>query len=184
LIEIPAAGIVYLLNVGLFNVCWGATAWGVVNGMPWVGPVTICISLVIHVLLVDRPDREVCFLLLAGLTGYGIDSLLNNLRILEFSSQRGGYLAPLWLLFQWFAFCSLLHVSLRWLRGRYVLSAFLGLTGGASAYWSANLLGVLKLGTPRILSVTVVMLAWSMILPLLLWMSQLSFLDVDTVGPA
>lgn len=162
-------------NVLLFNICWFGTAYGVRQSMPELGPTVAVMVLLIHCLIILPSWREGLFIVIAGTTGYSVDSVLTVLGILTF--ETSGTLAPVWLLFQWFVFASLFHVSLTWLRNRYQLAALLGALGGPMTYYSAGGLNVLSLGSPQWFSLVVLGVVWALIVPGFDWLGQRPILD-------
>ena len=80
--------------------------------------------------------------------------------------------SPLWMVSLWINFATLLNVSLKWLHGRYALAAVLGALGGPAAYYSGARLGAMQ-NLPGIGSLLVLSLAWSVAVPIVLWMVEI-----------
>jgi hypothetical protein len=72
----------------------------------------------------------------------------------------------------WVNFALILNVSLRWLRGRYLLGAVLGFFGGPLAYFAGARLGAIRIPEPLALKLLVLALAWALAVPLLLRISR------------
>jgi len=167
-----------LLNFGLFYLCWLGTAFGVVNGIPWIGPVAILTYLVLHLLFIVPALREVLFICVGGLVGYGADTLFLTTGAVDYSGATWGMLAPVWMLFVWFSFLSTFHVSLAWLQSRPFLGALLGAIGGPLSYQWAAAMGVFSLGEPQTISILILVLTWATVTPFLLWLSDRSYFRV------
>lgn len=79
----------------------------------------------------------------AVVVGFGLDSLLFKLQLLESPHERLWALGPLWLMALWLSFATTIRHSLGWLTGRPVLQVLLGLVGGPLAYLGGESLGAL-----------------------------------------
>jgi|HubBroStandDraft_6_1064221.scaffolds.fasta_scaffold35119_3 hypothetical protein len=97
--------------------------------------------------------------------GVLLDGLLARLQLLHYAAAAvalppGG--APLWILALWVAFALTLNHSLRWLRGRVLRAALLGLLGGPLAYLAAaRLAGAVSFVAPAWHALTVLALGWA-----------------------
>ena len=94
---------------------------------------------------------------MAVVVGFGLDSLLFQLRLLESPYERFWALGPLWLMALWMSFATTVRHSLRWLNGRPILQASLGLIGGPLAYLTGESLGAITVnglwGTVAVMAV-------------------------------
>jgi hypothetical protein len=66
-------------------------------------------------------------------------------------------------------FATTLNVSLRWLKGRWVLAALLGGSAGPLSFYAGHRLGGVAFADP-VYSLTVLGLGWAVLMPLLLWL--------------
>lgn len=159
-----------LVNFLAFYVVWGASAWGAANAHPWAGPLVLLAWLVPH--LAASGARWACearLLLVAGATGYGVDSALVLGGWLDFPQEaRLGAPSTLWMVGLWVGFAATLRHSFRVVLGRPVLSVVLGALGGPAAYWAGERLGAVSLGEGALIAIG---LAWALAMPWLAWVA-------------
>jgi hypothetical protein len=158
-----------LLNVVLYQTGWFAVVLGAAHGHPWPGMATGLGLFAIHVLAARARRDELLLGLVAGVLGFGIDTLLQGAGVLAFETGLVvPWLAPPWLIPLWVQFATLLRFSLRWLAGRHSLAAILGAIGGPVAFLAGERLGAVTFpaGTPVALGALA--LVWAGIVPLLL----------------
>jgi hypothetical protein len=91
---------------------------------------------------------------------------VNDLNVLEIKPMSGT-LAPLWIVALWVQFGTVLHFCMRWLSKRYLLASVLGLVGGPMSFLAGERLGAATFGEPRALSLAILALSWSIVLPAL-----------------
>jgi hypothetical protein len=112
------------------------------------------------------------FLLAAAALGAALDSLQGSLGVVRF---RSGYLiewlCPLWIPVLWAQFASLLHISLGWLSGRYLLSGLLGLVGGPLAFYGGARFGAADLHDDPFIALGALAIEWALVMPILLWLA-------------
>ncbi len=163
-----------ILNAIGFQLGWAVCVIGAAKGVPWAGPVMAVLLLTMHGLLVLSPRRSLRFVLMVGLTGFVIDSLLGFLGILQFRDGLGpGWICPPWLLALWMLFATTPELSLRWLKGRVGLAALLGGIFGPLSYYAGQALGAITVGEPLSVSVAVLAVVWMGVLPMLVGFSPL-----------
>lgn len=73
------------------------------------------------------------------LMGVVVDGILNAYGYMSYNVNAKPI--PIWLAVIWLALATLPHHSLSWLKGRYLISALLGLFAGPLAYWGGVRLG-------------------------------------------
>ena len=78
--------------------------------------------------------------------------------------------APYWIVSLWGLFATLLNVSLRWMRGRWVSAVFFGAVGGPGAYYGGLRLGALEFGKMPA-GLVALAIGWAVLTPLLLTLS-------------
>jgi hypothetical protein len=157
-----------LLNILLFQVGWFACVLSGATQQPWVGAL-IAISIVsIHLLRAPLAEAEFKLVLIAVGIGTVWDSLLVWLDWLRYSS---GILipntAPYWIVLMWGLFATILNVSLRWLRGRWLIAAIAGGLGGPLAYYGGHRLGALEFGDQSAALIALA-IGWAVITPILM----------------
>jgi hypothetical protein len=161
-----------LLNFVAFQVGWFAAVLGAANNMPWAGPVVIAVVIGLHLRIVHKPRRELGLILICGLIGAVIDSLLV---LAGWVSYPTGAIvdnaAPYWIIAMWMLFATTLNVSLGWLKPRKAIGAAFGLVGGPLAYYTG-----FKLGGIWFIDFEAAMialgLAWGAVVPVLLVLAE------------
>jgi hypothetical protein len=155
-------------NFVLFQVGWFACIIGAANQQVF-WPVIVTLSyLAIYVWRSPRPLSELKLLSKATLFGVAVDTLIAHWGFLSFPDPwPSAYLSPFWMWALWALVASTINNSLAWLRGKPILSAFLGAIAGPMSYeagirmgagvWGANgqIGGLILLG-----------LAWGIAIPL------------------
>ena len=108
--------IFYIFNVFGFKLCWWACVLGAVNNQKFLGPLLILGYLIIHIISIPKNLRkvEVYLLLIAGIIGTFVDSLLLNFNLLSYEGMYNSinYIAPLWITGMWVGFTATLNLSL------------------------------------------------------------------------
>lgn len=144
---------------------------GAAEGYPYLGVMTILITLPCYVLMISLYASKLkvfVFLLLSCVAGFVVDSLLVSFKAIDLNEQGlfAKVTAPfMWVL--WPNFAILFDGALSWLKGRYLMGAFLGSLGGLFAY----LLGE-KIGALTVISVygkSLIFLSWMFVVPFFLW---------------
>ena len=161
-----------IVNFVGFQIGWFACVLGAANGRAWVGPVLVLFLLLVHLALSNEKPREAALALAAAGIGFAFDSAL--IATGTFSPIRQFFPSPfstLWLVAMWVNFAILLNVSLRWLKGRYFLSAALGFIGGPMAYYAGARLGAIRIPEPLVPKLLILAAAWALAVPFLFWIS-------------
>ena len=160
-----------LVNFVMFQSGWfasvllGASAWH------WFGPVAVMLVLAVH--LSTSPDRlaEQKLMVYALLIGFAWENLLSLAGLVVYpSGQPFGQFAPAWILAMWPLLAITLNVSLRWLKGRLMLSALFGAIGGPLAFIAGERLGAVVF-PDNTLTISVLAVGWGLLFPLLMWLS-------------
>ena len=151
-----------------YQAAWFACILGAASGMPWLGPVVVCVFLAS--LLTIRRDRAAFALRMTGAAGLGAvaDAILLRTGVLDFGSAP---VSPLWMTALWPNLAATLDSSLGWLSGRYVLAAALGAVGGPLAYYAGARFGALRID-PSPLSFAAISFEWVATLPLMLLLTD------------
>ena len=160
------------LNIVAFQAGWFAAVLGVAYGFTWLGPVTVAMLLAWHLSQSPRRLAEAILALAAGAFGFLFDSALIAFGVLSpVRDWMPAPLSPLWMIFLWVNFATLLNVSLQWLQGRYLLAALLGAVGGPAAYYAGAQMGATR-ETLSIGSILVLSVAWSGAVPAVFCMAK------------
>ena len=157
-----------LLNIFLFQVGWFACVLSGATQRPWIGALIAIFIVAIHLLRAPLAEAEFKLVLIAVGIGAVWDSLLVWLDWLRYSS---GIVipntAPYWIVLMWALFATILNVSLRWLRGRWLIAAIAGGLGGPLAYYGGHRLGALEFGD-RSVALIALAIGWAVITPILI----------------
>jgi hypothetical protein len=141
-----------LINLVLFQLGWFVCVLGAAWGAPLAGPIFVAALTAVHITAMPHgANRAGETLLLAGAAGlgYAADSALVLGGLVSFPEVAAlGRPSTVWMAAMWANFAMVLHVSLRWLRGRYLLGAVLGLLGGPASYYTGARLGAIELAGP------------------------------------
>ena len=79
--------------------------------------------------------------------------------------------APHWIIALWALFATTLNLSLRWLHGRWWLSALFGAIAGPLAFYAGSRLGAVRFSEPAI-ALAWLALGWGLLTPLLMRLAQ------------
>jgi hypothetical protein len=171
-----------VINAIAFQLGWLACVLGGANQLPWLGTLAAALIVAWHLSIARQPGRELTLLATVGVLGAAWDSLLVAAGWLSYPS---GILlantAPYWIVAMWVLFASTLNVSLRWLRGRWLVAAVLGASGGPLAYYAGAALGGVSVTAPW-LAYSALALGWAAFLPLLIALGK--HLDGMRAAPA
>jgi hypothetical protein len=160
-----------LLNLVAFQAGWFACVLGAAHGWPWSGVAAALAVVGLHAGRATRPRAELALAALAVAGGAAWDSGLALSGWLAYSAapaaQPWASLAPPWILAMWALFATTLNVTLRWLRGRWLLAALLGAVAGPCSYLAGVRLGAARLVEPG-LALSALAVEWALMLPALL----------------
>jgi len=132
-------------NVVLFQLAWFACVWAAARGRAWFGIGAVLVVVLVFVLLAPRRPRALLLMAAVTLIGAAWDSFVGATGWLHYvGAPTAGWPAPPWIVAMWTLFATLLNVSLRWLRQRWLLAILLGLIGGPVAYFGGARLGAVS----------------------------------------
>jgi len=161
-----------ILNFIAFQFGWFASVLGAANGMPLLGPAVVAAVVGLHLYLVRRPAAELRLLAAAALMGLFGDSLLLASGWIAYPNGEWlSGLAPYWIITMWLLFATTLNVSMRWMRGRYVIAAVFGAVGGPLSYLAGARLGAMNF-VETAPALTALALGWGVAMPLLTWLAE------------
>lgn len=159
---------IILTNVALFQIGWFACVLSGAAHRPWIGGIIAMIILGFHLFRAHEREEEIKLIMIALGIGAIWDSILVSQNWLQYDS---GILlpnmAPYWIVLMWGLFATILNVSLRWLRGRWLLAALFGAIGGPLAYYGGHRLGALEFGNERVALIALAV-GWSVLTPTLI----------------
>jgi len=150
-----------LINFCIYQIVWFLCIFlentGAFLALPFIG---------LHFLLSDekRKDMHLAVIFLAA--GLCIDGVLHAAGFISFNVPA--YPIPFWLAVIWVALATLPHHSLKWLKGKRFLSAFLGGIAGPLAYYAGVRAGAADFGwslTPSLATLSVIWaFFWSVVM--------------------
>ena len=161
------------VNFLLYQTGWFAIVVSAAHSRPWWG-ISIATSLVaVHMLLTrDRTDQAK-MLLVAAVVGFVVDTMLLGFQVYRFPNEAAtAWLPPLWMSALWIQFATTFRYCLKWLGGRYVLSALLGFTGAPLAFLGGESIGAVSFYSPRLANLLVLGSLWAIAIPLLIYFSD------------
>ena len=160
-----------LLNVVFFKVGWVSSVFGGANDMPWLGPLAVFIAVLLHLWASHRPSSELALILACGLLGAAFDSVLVSLGWVGYASgvfSEG--LAPYWIITMWMLLGTTLNRSMRWLRGKPLLAAVIGLFSGPLAYLAGAKIGGIQF-IDQNAALLMLGIGWAVVLPVLMYLA-------------
>jgi len=158
-------------NLVLFQIGWFTCVWSAAAQQPWIGALVAAGVVAAHVLRAPTPEAEFKLVFLALAIGLVFDSILAWRDWLKYSSGIVlPNIAPYWIVSMWGLFATLLNVSLRWMRGRWMIASLFGAIGGPAAYYGGLRVGALEFGNMRA-GLTALAIGWAVLTPLLLALS-------------
>jgi len=161
-----------LANIAAFQAGWFLSVIGGAQQMPWLGPVAVMLALALHLRFARKPFEEILLVISCALLGASFDSLLVAAGWVSYKSgQISSFMAPYWIVTMWMLFATTLNVSMRWLRGRPLLSAAFGFYGGPAAYIAGQALGGIVLEN-QVAALVALAIGWAAMMPLLMWLSE------------
>ena len=161
-----------LINFVVFQVGWFACVLGGAYQFPWFGTVLVGIIITFHLLRANQPRAELYLILFAIAIGSVWDSFLVYQGWLVYSSGTLiANTAPHWILALWGVFATTLNVSLRWLKGRWLIAIFSGAIAGPLAYYGGAKLGGVVF-TDQLTALTALSLGWAILMPALMALSM------------
>ena len=160
-------------NFILFQIGWfSCVIGGATPGYSWLGVIAVAIIVAVHLLRADEVSREVILVIAAMLIGTLWDSSLVRAGLFEFPhSEAISGLAPFWIIAMWGLFATTLNVSLKWMKGKYLLASAFGAIGGSLAYYAGHQLNAVEFSDTRS-ALLAVAIGWAIIMPALMVMAQ------------
>ena len=161
-----------VVNFILFQIGWFACVIGAAKQMPWLGVATVLAIVIWHLTQAKQAKKELQLLIIALVIGGTFDQIMLNHQLITYQAHGwSSMLVPVWILALWAEFVTVLNVSLRWMKGRWLVAVLFGAIGGPLAYMGAEKLGAVTLNHLPI-SYVALSVGWACLTPLLLKLSQ------------
>lgn len=161
-----------IINFILFQIGWFACVVGAAKQTPWLGVIVASAIVIWHLSQAKQPKLEVYLLILTLIIGAIYDQTILQNKLLTYQAHGwSNSLTPAWILALWVEFATILNVSLRWMRGRWLIAILFGAIGGPLAYIGAAKLGAVTINVLP-LGYIALSVGWAIITPLLLKISE------------
>ncbi|WP_111639065.1 DUF2878 domain-containing protein [Marinomonas shanghaiensis] len=159
-----------LLNAILFQTVWFIC---LLAGNLWALAVTI-LYLFLHDRYFMHTRREWRLFAVFLMLGLLVDGTLFQVGIFSSSANNLDSIKwpPVWLLCLWVSVATLFAHSLSFLRSRYLLGALMGAIGPTLSYFAGAKLSGISLAEPIGLTLLIVAIVWSLVIPLGIWLSE------------
>jgi len=161
-----------LVNFIGFQVGWFACVLGAANDKELLGMIIALGVIIYHVVTQCDSRKELKLVLAATAIGLLWETWVLNLDILRYPSHSELlFWPPSWLIMMWALFATTINLSMGWLKGRWVLSVFMGAVFGPLAFIGGEKLGaVVFLDSTQ--SIVTLSIGWGLLMPLLLWIAE------------
>lgn len=161
-----------LVNFIGFQVGWFACVLGAANDKELLGMIIALGVIIYHVVTQGDLRKELKLVLAATAIGLLWETWVLNLDILRYPSHSELlFWPPSWLIMMWALFATTINLSMGWLKGRWVLSVFMGAVFGPLAFIGGEKLGaVVFLDSTQ--SIVTLSIGWGLLMPLLLWIAE------------
>jgi hypothetical protein len=164
--------VLVLVNLVVFQIAWLLSVIGGAQQMPWLGPAAALVALSLHLRAARKPFEELLLVAICAVIGAGFDSALVAAGWVSYQAgQFSPHFAPYWIITMWMLFAMTLNVSMRWLRGKPVFAALLGLYGGPASYLGGAALGAIVL-VQKTEALIALAIGWAVMLPVLMWLAE------------
>jgi hypothetical protein len=160
------------LNFVMYETGWLLCVIGAAFGVGGWGAAFAMFLVCVHVMLATERGVELRLVMAAAACGLVVDFLLIRAGVLRFFEPGvvEGF-PPLWMTVLWMQFATTLRYCLSWLSGRYLLGGIFGLAGAPAAFLGGARLGAVAVCTPALPGLLYLGVLWSVVIPLLLWLS-------------
>jgi hypothetical protein len=157
-----------------FQVAWFACVLGTAAGELGFVITIASVALVAHVVAVrSERVREVALIALVVALGSLVTGFNISVGAVTFGAAPIAYLGvPVFIVFLWALFATLLGHSLAWLQGRPLVAALSGLVGSPLSYRGAEALGAVQVHDDIVRGPLVLGLTWAVVVPLVSELSR------------
>jgi hypothetical protein len=161
-----------LVNFIGFQVGWFACVLGAANDKELLGMIVALGVIIYHIVAQGASHKELKLVLAAIVIGLIWETWVLNLDILRYPSHSEAlFLAPSWLIMMWALFATTINLTMGWLKGRWILSVFMGAVFGPLAFIGGERLGAVVFLDSTI-SIITLSAGWGLLMPLLLWIAE------------
>jgi Protein of unknown function (DUF2878) len=161
-----------VINFVLFQAGWFACVLGAAKQLPWLGVIFMCLFLAWHISQAKQANPEIVLVVITVIIGAIYDQIMTQNSLLTYQAHGWSTDLPAaWILALWAEFAMVLNVSLRWMRGHWLIAVVFGAIGGPMAYIGAARLGAVTIDVLP-LSYVALSVGWAIITPLLLKLSE------------
>ena len=168
-----------IINVIGFYICWWSCILGPSKEMSYLGPIVTLIFLFVHFYLFVSDIKEFYLILIIGVIGTVVDSLLflSGFFVYAGSYIDGLSVAPLWITAMWVAFAATVNHSMSLFKGRWVLMVLSGVVFGPAAYYTGQKFEAINFQLSIFESVIILGIVWGIAMPLLFIINNYLGLD-------
>ena len=161
-----------VINFILFQLGWFACVLGGAYDQVIIGSLVVMSFIAFHLYKAAGPMRELTLLVIVLTIGFIYESIMVTLTLAQYEhGQVSAAIAPLWLILMWPLFATTLNISMRWLKNMApLIIALIGAIFGPFAYLAGERLGAVVYDD-TILSMSVISIAWAILLPLMVIIS-------------
>ncbi|MEO8224856.1 MAG: DUF2878 domain-containing protein [Gammaproteobacteria bacterium] len=151
-----------------FQSVWFLSLFGAGSHRAWLGALALAIFTAWHFTTAAHRRADVFLIVAACIVGFVVDTTFIQAQLLAYA-EPGPFpaVAPYWIIGMWVNFALTLNGSMRWLHGRYWLSAALGAVGGPLAYVAGVRLGAAELLASGPVVYGALAVVWSVAVPVL-----------------
>lgn len=161
-----------IINFILFQIGWFACVLGAAKQTPWLGVITVLLVVLWHLSQAKNAQPELILLAIAIVIGAAFDQIMLSSNLISYQAHGwSNALTPAWILALWAEFVTILNVSLKWMRKKWLVATLFGAIGGPMAYIAAEKLGAVTLNNLPA-SYIALGFGWAIITPLLLVLSE------------
>lgn len=169
-----------IANFVVFQSAWFAAVLGAAHGYALLGTLCVAGAIAWHLAVSSRPGEEAKLVAIVCVFGFVIETAVAMQGHIAYTSgQPDPRFAPYWMVALWGLLAIALNVTMRWLKGRYLLAAVIGVVAGPASFISGVRLGGARFvdATPALVTMACI---WAVMMPLLMWLSNRYDGVVDT----
>ena len=159
------------LNAVTFYIYWWLSLWGASIGNFYIGPIVTISYFVLHFIIVKEKNKEFKYLLFCICIGIIFESILLYSGFLSYKSMIDFFAVPIWVIILWAGYSLTVFHSFKYLKGRYLLSLVLGAFFAPLMHISGGKIGAIILNYDNFTSYFILMVMWSVFLPLMNYIS-------------
>jgi hypothetical protein len=177
----PPTRATQVANFVIFQAAWFGAVLGAAHGWPVWGTLGVCLAVAWHLAASARPLQEAKLVVCLCLIGAVVETANARMGHVSYpSGQPDPRFAPYWMVALWGLLAIALNVTMRWLKGRPWLAAFLGAVAGPASFASGVRLGGASFidATPALLTMGCI---WGLLMPVLMRLSERFDGVADTV---